>query len=73
MAILWFHRLSAGKGTKPFKLAPWPVLILPQALVCALADVTVAFTALDVAAPGVGLVTVTGNVPADGAAPEAVS
>jgi len=23
----WFQRLLEGKGTKPFKLAPWPTAI----------------------------------------------
>src|SRR5690349_10471796 len=27
-----FQRLSAGNGTKPLRLAPWPVLIAPHAL-----------------------------------------
>src|SRR5271157_1830791 len=28
----WFHALPAGKGRKPFRLAPWPRLMLLQAL-----------------------------------------
>ena len=30
--ISWFQRLSLAKGRKPFRLAPCPVLIAPQAL-----------------------------------------
>ena len=26
----WFHRLAAGKGTNPLRLAPWPALIALQ-------------------------------------------
>jgi hypothetical protein len=33
-----FQRLSAGNGTKPLRLAPWPVLIAPQALWLLLPD-----------------------------------
>jgi hypothetical protein len=36
--ISLFQRLSAGNGTKPLRLAPWPVLIAPQALWVLLPD-----------------------------------
>jgi len=30
--MFWFQALSAGKGRKPFRLAPWPSPMLLQAL-----------------------------------------
>ena len=71
-----FHRLSAGNGTKPFRLALCPRLIALQlggGLPVLLLDVTCRFCALEVALPGLGLVTVTANVPADAALPLAES
>jgi hypothetical protein len=32
LEMSWFHALSAGKGTKPFRLAPTPVDMMLQAL-----------------------------------------
>src|SRR5579863_4054245 len=34
LETFWFQALSLGNGTKPFKLAPWPVEMTLQALFC---------------------------------------
>jgi hypothetical protein len=60
--IFSFQRLFAGKGTKPFRLAPAPTLIPPQALACVL-PFTVRFTPEELLAPGFGLLTVTAYEP----------
>lgn len=80
LAIFVFHALSAGKGRKPFRLPPWPVLIALHALgggggggLPPDCDVTVTLIALEVLPPGFGLLTLTANVPADGAEPVAES
>src|SRR5580698_1569739 len=83
LATFRFHRLSAGKGRKPFKMPPWPVLIPLQALGggggggfpppppdCA---VTVTLIEPDALLPGLGLLTVTAKVPALVSVPVAVS
>jgi len=67
-----FQRLFAGKGTKPPRLAPCPIDMLLQLEPCGEA-VTWSLTLLDVLLPGAGLTTVTANVPAEDAAPVAVS
>ena len=67
----WFQRLSAGKGTKPFKLALCPRFIPlhvdggpPDVL-----EVTCRFMLPEVVLPGLGFTTATENVPADMAFP----
>jgi hypothetical protein len=73
--ISLFQRLSAGKGTNPFRLALWPRLI-PLQLgggVPPLVEVTCRFWEEDVALPGLGFITATANVPADDSLPVAVS
>jgi hypothetical protein len=80
LAIFLFHKLSAGKGRKPFKLPPWPTLIALHALgggggggLPPDCDVTVTLIPAEVLLPGFGLLTVTANIPALGAVPFAVS
>src|SRR5580658_9915665 len=69
-----FHRLSDGNGTNPFRLPPCPSVMPPQVPACPPPDdVTVTFTAPELALPGFGLVTNTGIVPAAEAVPDAVS
>src|SRR5271169_565894 len=71
----WFHKLSAGNGRNPFRLALCPRLMMLQLgggpLV--LLEVTCKFWDPEVALPGLGLTTATENVPADAAFPVAVS
>src|ERR1700721_2108320 len=81
--IFVFQRLSAGKGRKPFKLPPWPVLIPLQALGGGGGGggggfppdeaVTVTLTAPDTLLPGLGLVTLTAYIPAVASDPVAGS
>jgi len=52
--ISLFHKLSAGNGRKPFKLAPCPRDMPPQLGACVV-PVTVKFTVEDVAAAGIGI------------------
>src|ERR1700730_13828310 len=69
----WFHALSAGKGTNPFRLAPWPRL-MPLHGPAWVPDVpTCRFAVLELALPGLGFITAFANVPADEAAPLAVN
>lgn len=67
-----FHALPAGKGRKPFRLAPWPVLIPLHALEFP-EPFTTKFTVPELALPGSGFITLTAKVPAVGALPVAVS
>lgn len=70
--ILVFHALSAGKGMKPFRLAPCPRLIPLHALGGAV-ELTCKLTLLEVALPGSGFTTVTVKFPAEVAVPVAVN
>src|SRR5215469_2926854 len=67
-----FHRLSDGNGTKPPRLAPWPVDICEQLEVC-VEPFTWKFTPEEALLPGSGFCTITENVPALPAVPVAVS
>src|SRR5580693_2480458 len=70
-----FHRLSAGNGTNPFRLALCPRLI-PLQLgggFPPLVEVTCKFWEAEVALPGLGFVTATENVPAEFSLPVAMS
>jgi hypothetical protein len=70
--ISLFHKLSAGNGRKPFKLAPCPRDI-PLQLGACVVPVTVKFTVEDVLLPGSGFRTLTVYVPALAAFPVAVN
>src|SRR5580692_9429708 len=81
LAMFRFHKLSTGKGRKPFRLPPLPTPIALQALGgggggggfppdCAL---TVTLIEPDTLTPGFGLLTLTANVPAEASEPVAVS
>src|SRR5580704_9817256 len=78
LATFWFHKLSAGKGRKPFRLAPCPTLTplhasggggggLPPE------EVTVTLKGADMLLPGFGLLTITPKLPTVFAEPVAVS
>ena len=67
-----FQALPAGNGRKPFRLAPWPVLMPLHALEFT-APFTTKFNVPDEALPGSGFVTLMAKVPAVGAVPVAVS
>ena len=67
-----FQALSAGNGTKPLRLAPWPRLIPLQVPAWATGP-TCKFAELELALPGFGFMTVIANVPADEAVPVAVN
>jgi hypothetical protein len=73
--ISLFQRLSAGNGTKPFRLALCPRLIALQlgGGVPPLVEVTCKFCDEDVALPGLGFITAMENVPAEVSLPVAVS
>jgi hypothetical protein len=81
LEIFRFHKLSAGKGRKPFKLPPWPVLIPLHALGGGGGGggfppdgvVTVTFNEPDALLPGLGLVTLIAYIPAVVSEPVAVS
>jgi hypothetical protein len=72
--MFWFHKLSAGNGKNPFKLAPCPTLITLHALGVAppppppppplVLAVTVTLIVDDALSPGFGLLTLTAYVPA---------
>ena len=73
--ISLFHRLSAGNGRNPLRLALWPRLI-PLQLgggFPPVVDVTCKFWDDDVALPGLGFITATAKFPADDSLPVAVS
>jgi len=83
-AIFKFHKLSAGKGRKPFRAPPCPVLIPLHALAGGGGGgggggfppegvVTLTLIEPDVLLPGLGLVTVTAYIPAVASEPVAVS
>lgn len=67
-----FQRLEERKGTKPLRLAPWPVDICEQAEFC-VEPLTWKSSVGEVALPGLGFCTATGKVPAVEALPVAVS
>lgn len=67
-----FQRLSAGNGTKPPRLAPWPSAMLLQLEAC-VEPVTCRLTLDDELLPGDGLLTLMPYVPADETEPVAMS
>src|ERR1700730_15704827 len=69
----WFQALSAGNGTKPFRLAPCPRLMPPHVPAWVPDVPTCKFAALELALPGFGFMTAIANVPAGEAAPLAVN
>ena len=64
--------MFAGKGRKPLRLAPAPVLMLLQALACVV-EVTWRFMLEEVLCPGLGLLTETAKMPTADAVAVAVS
>src|SRR5690349_11311744 len=70
--ISLFHKLSSGKGRKPFKLAPAPGVIPLQVAVW-VDPPTCSVTPAELLAPGSGFCTATGIAPAELAFPAAVS
>ena len=70
--ISLFHKLSAGNGRKPFRLAPCP-RDMPLQLGACVVPVTVKFTLDDVLLPGSAFCTLTAYVPALAAFPAAVN
>src|ERR1700682_2743956 len=72
LEISRFQRLSAGKGTKPPRLAPGPTVMLLQ-LEAWGEPVTCKLTDEDALLPGLGLLTLTPYVPEEFAEPVAVS
>src|ERR1700722_6417711 len=82
LATFRFQPLSAGKGTKPFRLPPWPRLIALQADGPGGGggggggfppEVAVTFKLAETLLPGSGLLTLTEYTPALETAPLAVS
>jgi len=79
--MFWFHKLSAGNGKNPFKLAPCPVEMALHALgdepppppPPELEAVTVTLIVDDALSPGFGLLTLTAYVPAVASVPVALS
>ena len=81
LEMSWFHRLSAGNGTKPPRLPPWPGCITLHASggggggggggLPPPDEVTCKFTALETLLPGLGFITVTAIVPTVEAVPVA--
>lgn len=73
--ISLFHKLSAGNGTNPFRLALCPRLIALQlgGGVPPPVEVTCKIWEAEVALPGFGFMTATANDPADACVPVAVS
>src|SRR6267143_2942794 len=71
--MFMFQALSAGDGTKPLRLAPWPRLIPLHVPAWPPACPTCKFVELELALPGFGFMTVIANVPADEAVPVAVN
>lgn len=71
----WFHRLSDGNGTNPFRLALCPRPI-PEQLGGGLppvVEVTCKIREMEVALPGLGFITATEKFPATDSLPVAVS